>query len=124
MARILIIDDDPMIRDILRVTLEREGHEVIEAQHGLEALQHFQTAPADLVITDILMPEKDGLETIRDLRQISPTVKIIAMSGGGRTKRLNLLDAAMHLGAQRTLLKPFTIEEILELVRELLNPSP
>jgi DNA-binding response OmpR family regulator len=121
MARILIIDDEDQPRHMLQQALRRAGHEVIEARDGNEGLQRFQEAPADLVITDILMPEKEGLETIMDLRRVFPAVKIIAVSGGGRTGNLNFLDIAQRLGAQRTLQKPFGVHAMLAVVHELLQ---
>jgi CheY-like chemotaxis protein len=85
MARILLIDDDEPVRTTLRLTLEHFGHTVIEARDGTEGLALFQHANADLVITDIVMPEKDGLEVLRELRRMHPSVKIIAISGPGGT---------------------------------------
>lgn len=121
MARILIIDDEDQPRRMLLQALRRAGYEVTEARHGSEGLQRFREAPADLVITDILMPEKEGLETIMDLRREFPAVKIIAVSGGGRTGNLNFLDIARRLGAQRTLQKPFGLRHMLATVHELLQ---
>ena len=106
---------------MLRQALERAGYEVVEAGDGNEGLQSFREAPTDLIITDILMPEKEGLETIIDLRRDFPEVKIIAMSGGGRTGNLNFLEIARRLGAQHTLQKPFGLQEMLQAVRELLQ---
>jgi len=120
-ARILVIDDEDQPRQMLQQALERAGYEVTTARDGSEGLQRFRAAPTDLVITDILMPEKEGLETIMDLRREFPTVKIIAVSGGGRTGGLNFLDIAERLGAQRTLQKPFGLREMLAAVHELLQ---
>jgi DNA-binding response OmpR family regulator len=120
-ARILVIDDEDQPRQILQQALERAGYEVTTARDGSEGLRRFRAAPTDLVITDILMPEKEGLETIVDLRREFPAVKIIAISGGGRTGSLNFLDIAERLGAQRTLQKPFGLHEMLAVVHELLQ---
>jgi DNA-binding NtrC family response regulator len=122
-ARILIIDDEDQPRRMLQQVLMRAGYEVVEARDGNEGLQCFREAPTDVIITDILMPEKEGLETIIDLRRAFPTVKIIAISGGGRTGNLNFLDIAKRLGAQRTLQKPFDLQDMLGAVSELLQEA-
>jgi len=121
MARILIIEDEIQLGGALRHMLERAGYEVVEARNGREGVHHFRAMPPDLVITDILMPEQEGLETIRALRQTCPAIKIIAISGGGQKRTLNFLFVAEKLGAQRTLWKPFRRQELLEAVRELLG---
>jgi DNA-binding response OmpR family regulator len=121
MARILIIDDDDQFRGMLRQTLAREGHEVIEARDGGDGVACYRAAPADLVITDILMPEHEGLETIKQLRAEFPAVKIIAISGGGAKGTFNFLKPARLLGAQRTLVKPFDLEELRLAIREVLS---
>lgn len=121
MARILIIDDDDNVRGLLRRILEREGHAVLEAANGREGLRLYRIAPTEIVITDILMPEQNGLETIMALRKEFPEVKIIALSGGGQTGRKNLLHNAEHLGAQYALQKPFDIQELTDVVHKLLE---
>ena len=121
MPRILIIDDDPQARALLRQALERAGHTVLEAADGQEGLQYYRASPTDLIITDILMPEREGLETIMALRKEFPDVKIIAISGGGRAGRLDFLDIAARLGAQRTFRKPFNLRELLAAVREVVQ---
>ena len=121
MACILIIDDEDQPRRMLQQVLIRAGYDVVEARDGNQGLQLFRTSPTDLIITDILMPEKEGLETIIDLRREFPAVKIIAISGGGRTGNLNFLEVAKRLGAQRTLQKPFELQEMLAAVRDLLQ---
>jgi DNA-binding response OmpR family regulator len=122
-VRILIIDDEDQPRRMLQQVLARAGYEVIEARNGNEGLQYFRDRPTDLIITDILMPEKEGLETIIDIRREFPAVKIIAISGGGRTGNLNFLEVAKRLGAQHTLQKPFELQEMLGAVRDLLQES-
>jgi CheY-like chemotaxis protein len=119
MARILIIDDEAELRTTLRELLEAQGYEVIEASDGREGLRHYVGAPADLVLTDLFMPGQEGMETISALRQINPQVKIIAMSGGGQTGRMDFLQIASVLGAERTLQKPFRMQTLLEAVRDL-----
>ena len=118
-TRILIIDDEAPVRDMLRQMLEKEGYEVVEAPEGNAGIRLFRDNPTDLVITDILMPDKEGIETILELQKTFPQVKIIAISGGGRIK-LNVLPVAKAFGALRTLAKPFERKELLEAVRAVL----
>jgi YesN/AraC family two-component response regulator len=120
MTRILIIDDDVQIREMLRQMLEFENYEVVEAGNGKEALRIQQQTPADLVITDLIMPEKEGIETIRELREIFPEIKIIAMSGGGVVGPESYLKIAKSLGAQKTFVKPIERKILLEGIREVL----
>lgn len=112
MPRILIIDDDDAFRTMLRLSLRRLGHEVEEAANGRQGLLRQRTEPADLVITDLIMPEKEGLETIRELRAEFPALKIIAISGGGRVNPRDFLKIAGLFGAQCTLEKPFSIADL------------
>jgi DNA-binding response OmpR family regulator len=121
MARILIIDDDPHTRELLRLVLEHESHEVVEASNGREGMALFRAAPTDLVISDILMPEQEGLQTIRELRREFPEAKIIAISSARPGGRMNFFQAATLLGAQRTLRKPFDLDELRQAVREVLG---
>src|SRR5690349_15882016 len=121
MARILLIDDDDLLRTALRLTLAHFGHTVIEARDGKEGMRLFPTAAADLVITDIVMPEKEGLEVLMELRKQRPPVKIIAISGGGRVSPDDYLNTARQMGAARVLAKPFTNEELLATVDALLT---
>src|SRR5207249_2281528 len=123
MARILVVDDEPEIGEILEMLLTHVGHEVRVATNGDSALQLARAAPVDLIITDIFMPGKEGIETIMEIRRDLPSVKIIALSGGGHTGELNYLRDAVQLGAVRTLLKPFGNAEILEAVRAALGAS-
>jgi two-component system response regulator (stage 0 sporulation protein F) len=119
MVRILLIDDDDDFRSMLRTALEQDGYIVQEARNGHEGSRCYRTAPADLVILDLLMPEQEGLETIQALRQAFPAVKIIAISGG--TGRLNFLPLAKIFGALRILQKPFTLQQLQEVMREVLQ---
>lgn len=119
MARILVIDDDEDVRQMLRRILEHAGHEVVEADNGAVGVKLFREEPSDLVITDIIMPEKEGIETIRDLRKLQKEVKIVAISGGGRVGPSDYLTAAKMLGAMKTFSKPFSRQEILDTVDEL-----
>lgn len=119
--RILIVDDDPGIRRVLHILLTRAGYRVTQARDGQEALRVWREQGSDLVITDLHMPEKNGIETILELLTHSPGTRIIAMSGGGQTKRLDLLANASMLGAVLTIEKPFTLNEMMRLVRCALN---
>lgn len=120
---ILIIDDNEQVRALLRQVLEKAGYLVMEAANGLEGLRQFQQTPVALVITDLLMPDRDGLEVTMALHRDSPHVKIIALTGG--TGEPDLLDVAKLLGAHRTMKKPFTVAELLEAVQqELQGDSP
>ena len=121
MARILIIDDEAMIRDLLVNILEREGYETITASGGKDGIKIYRENPADLIITDLIMPEKDGIETIQELKKDFPDIKIIAISGGGRLGPQDYLHLAKMLGAQRTLTKPIELPELLKAIEELLE---
>ena len=121
MARILLIDDEESIRRPLQILLERAGHEVLPAANGPDALKLWRAQGGDLVITDIHMPGKNGLETILELRHHAPDAPILAMSGGDRNGRVDVLGAAATLGAVRTIQKPFTLKEMMEAVEELLS---
>lgn len=124
MARILIIDDDDQVRKMLRLTLNAAGFDVIEAQDGTVALKLFYQNPlVDLVITDLIMPEKEGIETIMEIRRNFPKVPIIAISGGGRIDPSDYLSLAKKLGAQITLEKPFSRQDIIDAVNELIKPE-
>ncbi len=117
MARILVIDDEDLLREMLREILEDAGHEVEEASNGQAGIERYTQNPADLIITDLMMPEKDGFETIHELRKAYPEVKIIAITGFG----LHNLPLAYDLGAHRVFEKPFPPKEFLQAVEELLG---
>lgn len=123
MARILIIDDESQIRSMLRLMLERVGYEIAEAPDGIEGIRQYRENPADLIITDLIMPNKDGIGMIIDLKKEFPKVKIIAMSGGGVNRPEGYLDGAKKLGATRTLTKPIDREEMLKAVKETLKDT-
>jgi len=123
MARILIIDDEPQIRSMLKLMLERGGYEVVEAPDGVEGIKVYRQNPADLIITDLIMPNKDGIGMIIDLKKEFPDVKIIAMSGGGLNKPDGYLKGAKKLGAWCTLTKPIDREKMLQAVRDILKES-
>ncbi len=114
MARILIIDDEELVRYTVRKILDGKGHEVAEAKNGDEGMKLHRMEPFDIVITDILMPVREGLETITELRREFPAQKIIAISGGGRTGNLDYLRMAEKMGVSGILPKPFTPDDLLE----------
>jgi len=121
MAKVLIIDDQPEMRDIMRRSLELAGHEVAEASDGSGGIAQYRSAPADVVVTDILMPDSDGIELISSLRRVDPKVRILAISGGCSAGRVDFLRMAMTLGAKATLTKPFNTAQLQDRVAELLD---
>ncbi|MEW6744217.1 MAG: response regulator [Planctomycetota bacterium] len=121
MARILIIEDDDLVRSVLKERLSRAGHDVRESPNGRMGMSCLQSAAFDLVVTDIIMEEGDGIEAIRELRQRLPGVKIIAISGGGRIGPAVYLDLAEKCGAHRTFAKPFPMEGLLKAIGDLLG---
>jgi DNA-binding NtrC family response regulator len=123
MARILVIDDSTHVRVLLRTALQLAGHQVIEASNGEEGLRAFRQQPADLVLCDLFMPVRDGLETIRDLHNDFPGVKVVAMSGGAFQGRVNMLPAAGHLGAIAVLDKPFRLDALRAVVEQALDKA-
>ena len=120
MKRILLIDDDEFFRDFVKQLLTRAGYEVLPAPNGREGLKLLAQSPVDLVLTDIIMPEKEGLETIMEIRRQQPETRIIAMSGGSRVSAACYLDMAAKLGARRTLQKPIESDDLLRTVQETL----
>ena len=121
MPRILVIDDEELARFTIREILEGAGFEVDEAENGRIGVEKQQATPFDLIITDIIMPEKEGVETIIDLKQEFPSLKIIAISGGGRTRNLDFLKLSERFGASKLLAKPFTEGQLLEAVAEVMG---
>lgn len=121
MARILISDDDPEIREALSRLLTHVGHEVVTVPDGRACMREIEAGSFDLLITDILMPEQDGLETLMSLRRSRRGPRVIAMSGGGQGSAHDYLDLARRFGAHKVLAKPFPVEEILAAVEEALT---
>jgi CheY-like chemotaxis protein len=121
MANILLVDDEEQLRELLTFLLEDAGHSVQEAVDGNEALESYRNQRADVVVTDIVMPNKEGTETILELRRNYPDIKIIAMSGGGRNNPQDYLKLAKTFGANMTLAKPFTNEEFLAAINTVLE---
>lgn len=128
MARVLVIDDDELVLTMLESALLAAGHEVITATDGDQGLRALRRHPVDIIVTDIIMPGKEGIETIIEIRRLSPTIPIIAISGGGLHAGRLYLEAAARLGATRTLAKPFAprklLQEIEACLREGRAPSP
>jgi CheY-like chemotaxis protein len=118
--RILLADDDATFRSMLEETLTRLGHHVVVATNGNEALALYREDAIDLVITDLIMPEREGLDTIRELRRVAPDVKIIAMSGGGRTGPTTYLQIAKQFGAAAVLFKPFSHQQLKAAIADAL----
>ena len=124
MATILLVEDDPQVRSMLRETLIQEGHEVLEAANGVDAEDVYRKQPADLVIMDIVMPEKDGVEALHTLQKEFPDIKVIAISGGSANIRgEHLLRTAQRLGAAKTFNKPVDIGRLLSAVTEMLQEA-
>ena len=123
MAKILVLDDEPSILLMIKKMLEKEGHEVDIALNGREGMELFEKNKPDLLITDIIMPEKEGLETILELRKKYPELKIIAISGGGRIRPEGYLPGAKLLGADMTFQKPLIQKEFIEAISRLLNET-
>jgi CheY-like chemotaxis protein len=123
MKRILIIEDDQGVRAVIAAALSDAGYEVVEAADGKMGVNRYKDSPTDLVITDLIMPEKEGIETIIELRREFPEVKLIAISGGNQNGYNSNLSMAKRLGARRTLTKPFKLPDLLEAVRGVLDES-
>jgi YesN/AraC family two-component response regulator len=120
-TKVLVIDDDELVRMTLRVILQRENCIVIEANNGNTGIAMFKQENPDIVITDILMPDKEGLTTISEIRACNTKVKIVAMSSGGNTKNLSFLQMAQKIGADQTISKPFKADDISLLLASLLK---
>jgi len=124
MARILIIEDNAPLRTMLKNALGTEGHLVVEATNGSEGIGLFERNEFDLVITDIIMPGRRGIETIVRLKQTRPNAKIMAISGAGGGRSEDLLKAAWNVGAHAVLTKPFTMKDLRQTIASLLPPKP
>ncbi|ATC63507.1 response regulator [Nibricoccus aquaticus] len=120
--RILLVDDDEVLRMVQAHFLRRFGYHVDAASDGMGAIKHLNAQPADLVITDMVMPGTDGVQLIQHLRKHHPAVKIVAISGGGPMAPDLMTDIARALGADATLMKPFTLIALLKAVRALMAP--
>jgi two-component system chemotaxis response regulator CheY len=121
MTKILVIDDDAIVRRTLTKILEDGGYEVVNADDGLRGMAMFRSEQPDLVITDIIMPDQEGIQTITEMRSAKPDAKIIAISGGGRIGNTDFLKIAQQLGAFDALAKPFDPDDLLRRVRRCLD---
>jgi len=121
MAGILIVEDDKDLREMLKTSLLMRKYTVFEASDGKEALQRFKPAITDIVITDLIMPDEDGLKVIMKIKEIKPLIKIIAISGGGKAGPGNYLNLAKALGADEIFSKPFSVNELIKKIAELLK---
>ena|SRR5579862_6094177 len=120
MAHILVVDDDPVLRRVITLALEGAGHSVLRCENGRKAVDFLAHAPADLLITDILMPEMDGVETVRAVRLLQPQLPILAISGGGSFDPTDYLGMAQAFGATAVLPKPIQPKQLVEIVATLL----
>ncbi len=121
MVKILIIDDEAPIRKMFRKLFEQHNYNVLDAVNGKQGMDIFKEQGADLIITDLLMPEKDGLETIREIRKLNTDIKIIAISGGGLMDQKMYLGMAKKFGAHHIFTKPVDNDELLSTVKRLLG---
>jgi CheY-like chemotaxis protein len=121
MSVILIIEDNRELREMLKTALLRKDYTVLEAENGKEALIHFKPGVTDLVITDLIMPEEDGLEVIMKIRELKPGIKVIAISGGGKAGPASYLNLAKALGADAIFSKPFSTNDLILKIEEMLE---
>jgi CheY-like chemotaxis protein len=121
MAGVLIVEDDKELREMLKMSLLRRGFAVQEAENGKEAISHFKPLITDLVVTDLIMPEEDGIKVVIKLRELKPTIKIIAISGGGKVGPGSYLNLAKALGADAVYSKPFSIKDLIVKIEQLLD---
>lgn len=119
MAKVLVIEDDSAVRFSLFEALQARGYDVDTANNGVEGIERCQERPYDLIITDLIMPEKDGVETILELKLSMPGLRIIAISGGG--KNVDIMETAYHIGADCALTKPFSITDLYDCVDRVLS---
>jgi YesN/AraC family two-component response regulator len=121
MANILLVDDEPLVVETLSSAMASKGHTVVTAANGIDGMKKFTEGKFDLVITDVIMPDKDGIELIMELRRHAPTVKVVAISGGGRTGNVEFLKMATKLGATAALSKPIQLAEFYSVLRQCLG---
>ena len=121
MPGVLIVEDDKELREMLKISLLRRNFTVLEAENGKEAITHFKPSLTDLVVTDLIMPEEDGLKVVIKLRELKPSIKIIAISGGGKVGPGSYLNLAKALGADAIYSKPFSINDLTAKIEQLLD---
>lgn len=120
MANILVIEDNERLRVMIGLALRPVGHVVREAEDGVQGVREYQVERPDLVLLDMFMPEKDGMETLRELRRLDPGVRVIAMTGGGEMNDMSILRPARMMGATAVLMKPFKVADLRDLVGKTL----
>jgi CheY-like chemotaxis protein len=121
MPGVLIVEDDKELREMLKLSLLRRNFTVMEAENGKAAITHFKPLITDLVVTDLIMPEEDGLKVVIKLRELKPSIKIIAISGGGKVGPGSYLNLAKALGADAIYSKPFSINDLIAKIEQLLD---
>jgi CheY-like chemotaxis protein len=121
MPGVLIVEDEKELREMLKTSLIRRNFRVLEAANGKDAIIHFKPAITDIVVTDLIMPEEDGLKVIIKLRELKPSIKIIAISGGGKAGPGSYLNLAKALGADAIYSKPFSMNDLIGKIEELLS---
>jgi CheY-like chemotaxis protein len=124
MSKILIIDDDELVLDMMQASLEEEGYEVVVASCGVEGVNRYREELADVVITDLIMPDKEGTEILMEIKREFPKAKVIVMSGGGRNTATGYLATARALGADLAFQKPIQHEKLIEGIEQLLELEP
>jgi DNA-binding response OmpR family regulator len=121
MPGVLLVEDDKELREMLKLALVRRNFTVQEAENGKAAITHFKPSITDIVVTDLIMPEEDGLKVVIKLREIKPSLKIIAISGGGKVGPGSYLNLAKALGADAIYSKPFSINDLIAKIEQLLD---
>ena len=121
MPGVLLVEDDKELREMLKMSLLRRSFTVLEAENGKDAITHFKPLITDLVVTDLIMPEEDGLKVVIKLRELKPSIKIIAISGGGKVGPGSYLNLAKALGADAIYSKPFSINDLILKIEQLLD---
>jgi Response regulator containing CheY-like receiver, AAA-type ATPase, and DNA-binding domains len=121
MPGVLIVEDDKELREMLKLSLLRRNFTVLEAENGKAAITHFKPLITDIVVTDLIMPEEDGLKVVIKLRELKPSIKIIAISGGGKVGPGSYLNLAKALGADAIYSKPFSINDLITKIEQLLD---
>jgi CheY-like chemotaxis protein len=121
MPGVLIVEDDKELREMLKMMLLRRNFTVLEAENGKSAIMHFKPLLTDVVVTDLIMPEEDGLKVVIKLRELKPSIKIIAISGGGKVGPGSYLNLAKALGADAVYSKPFSLNDLVAKIEQLLN---
>ena len=124
MANILLVDDEPLVVETLSNAITSKGHTVVTAANGVEGMKKFSEGKYDLVITDIIMPDKEGIELIMEMKRLAPGIKIVAISGGGRTGNVEFLKMATKLGAIASMKKPIRLAEFYAVLSKSLDGRP